>query len=99
MLRTYWVDHSDEVPGGTGPPLPPTFDGERPQENGIELIYTPDAARSPCDEIATIQVVTIVDDQGNVKSNADIGRGRPRLQREGEDAAAANGHTVDVARR
>ena len=94
-FRTYWVDHSDEVPGGVGPPLPPTFDGERAQENAIELIYTPDETVSPCDEIAIIQVVTIVDEKGNVKSNADIGKGGP-ANAAARDASAVNGHSVDV---
>ena len=71
------------------------FGKELDAANGIELIYTPDDTVSQCDEIATIQVVTIVDDKGNIKSDADLGTDAPP-NGAAKDAAATNGHTVDV---
>jgi hypothetical protein len=72
-------------------------DGEVDAANGIEIIYTPDATASPCDQIATIQVVTIVDDKGNVKSRGDLPAGERVGNWAAKDAAASGGHTVDVA--
>ena len=87
---TGWTDHSTDDPPG-----PRTFDTEAPLANGIELVYTPDETVSQCDEIAIIQVVTVVDDKGVVHPETDLGKDGPK-NAAAKDAAATNGHTVDV---
>ena len=65
---------------------------------GIEIVFLPDTTVSKCDDIAIIQTIRIVDENGDTKYRSDLDADErvPNFEDKDKQAKNADGNAVDV---
>jgi hypothetical protein len=65
---------------------------------GIEIVFLPDSTVSKCDDIAVIQTIRIVDENGDTKYRSDLDADErvPNFEDKDKQAKNADGNAVDV---